>query len=60
MTVIITTIYYKFWFVVDLIIVIMHMAIVFLLTVPCFAIILISKVSYAPFSLYNDADILTM
>jgi hypothetical protein len=57
--VMIQTIYYRFWFILDLIIVAMHMVIVFVLVLPCFAIIFIIKVTYSPYSMYHETDILT-
>lgn len=53
------TIFYRYWFILDLIIVAMHMSIVLVLVFPCFIIVLLSKTSYAPFSLYHESDILT-
>jgi hypothetical protein len=42
----------------DLLVVLMHLAIVIVLAAPIFVIIFISKVSYAPYSLYSPVDLL--
>jgi competence protein ComGC len=54
------TIYYRSWYLVDLMIVLMHILIVFVLMLPCFAIMFISKITYQPYSLYNEHDIMSL
>jgi hypothetical protein len=47
------TLYYSYWQLVDLVIVTLHMVIVGILTVPIFIILLMTKLNYADYSLYN-------
>lgn len=59
LNVIITTIYYPFWFLVDLVIVVIHILIAFVLILPLFFIVFMSKMMYAPYSSYHPSDIIS-
>ena len=52
------TLYYKYWYIVDLVIVGLHMGIVAVLALPIFIIFIMTKVSYAEYSLYNPDALL--
>jgi len=54
------TIYYGWWQAIDLLIVLIHLVIVVILATPIVVIIFISKMSYAPYSLYHPVDLLTL
>ena len=49
----IETLYYKSWFLVDLVIVFCHWAVTYSLVIPILIIILIEEITYADYSLYD-------
>jgi hypothetical protein len=58
--VVIETLYYRFWYLIDLIIVLSHYAVAVILGAPLLVIIFIAKFSYAEYSLYSPEDNLTV
>ena len=49
----VSTLYYKSWFIVDAVIVLCHWAVIYVLIIPILIIILIEEISYSGYTLYD-------